>query len=160
MGFQREFSDILREKLGDGEKKAPKKAPITERNSTFPSWKFEISTHKRTFIPDQIPQVYPGPTLRKQSAPPKPAMPKTADPIFKIGELGLENASALIMLQNLGANLDPARISESELKKEYRKLALRWHPDRCFEDPSGKNFHQACAAYRQLSGAILALSKK
>ncbi|XP_051136116.1 chaperone protein dnaJ 8, chloroplastic-like [Andrographis paniculata] len=37
--------------------------------------------------------------------------------------------------------------SESEVKKAFRKLALKYHPDVCREQNSGSQFHQIYEAY-------------
>ncbi len=159
MGLQRDFDEILQEKLGVPRKKTTEKVAFQSQNHSFPAWKYQFNTPKITFTPQQIPQSYPSPSPKK--ARPQPQAPKAVvqEPVYKIGEIGLEYTTDLMTLQSLGADLDPAKISVTGLKREYRKLAMKWHPDRSTADESGKNFHRACLAYRNLSQALATLSK-
>jgi molecular chaperone DnaJ len=51
----------------------------------------------------------------------------------------------------LGVNRDA---SEEEIKKSYRKLAMKWHPDRNPDNPKAEdNFKEAKEAYEMLSDA-------
>ncbi len=159
MGLQRDFDEILQEKLGGSKKKTTEKVAFQSQKQSFPEWKYQFTAPKITFTPQAIPPSYPRPTAKKIPFQPQAAKAVVQEPVYKIGEIGLEYTTDLITLQNLGADLDPAKISSTRLKKEYRKLAMRWHPDRATGDDSGKNFHNACLAYRNLSQALATLSK-
>ena len=51
----------------------------------------------------------------------------------------------------LGINRDA---SDEEIKKSYRKLAMKWHPDRNPDNPKAEgNFKEAKEAYEILSDA-------
>src|SRR6478735_14327 len=51
----------------------------------------------------------------------------------------------------LGVNRDA---SEDDLKKSYRKLAMKWHPDRNPDNPKAEeNFKEAKEAYEVLTDA-------
>ncbi len=46
----------------------------------------------------------------------------------------------------------PHDVSESDLKKAYRKEAMKWHPDRAGDSAEANSrFQQACQAYREIS---------
>ncbi|UCH40799.1 MAG: DnaJ domain-containing protein, partial [Gammaproteobacteria bacterium] len=50
----------------------------------------------------------------------------------------------------LGVSADA---SQKEIKKAYRREAMKWHPDRCDNSAEAKErFHQAAIAYKILSG--------
>ncbi len=154
MALQREFAQILQEKLGFTPELSMKTKPFPSQKVEFPSWKYQVFTNQRTFSPTEIPPAYPRKPAKKKTAPAAKKTPPQPDPTYKIGQLGLEFTSDLIALQTLGADLDPAQLSLDKLKKEYRKLAKNWHPDHNSNDNSGKNFQMATEAYGRLSQAI------
>jgi DnaJ-class molecular chaperone len=42
--------------------------------------------------------------------------------------------------------------SKKEIRKAYRKLALRYHPDKCSEPDAAERFREISEAYAVLSG--------
>jgi len=163
MALERDFADILQEKLGTPPKRETMAAPLSPSAPQFPHWKYRIESPIRTFTPAKIPNIYPkkSPRIRVKKAinPPKPKV-QNQEKTFKIGELGLDLATPLNTLQSLGAHLDPEKISLSGLKKEYRKLARKYHPDSNPSTGSAKFFHEACKAYGLIRDSIEAKNKK
>ena len=48
----------------------------------------------------------------------------------------------------------PRNASEADIKKAYRRLAMKFHPDRCPDDPHAQEkFKEAKEAYEVLSDA-------
>ncbi|KAJ3699127.1 hypothetical protein LUZ61_002832 [Rhynchospora tenuis] len=48
--------------------------------------------------------------------------------------------------------------TEAELKNAYKKLALRWHPDRCTASGNSKCIQEAKEKFQQIQGAYAVLS--
>ncbi|KAK1606192.1 hypothetical protein QYE76_029865 [Lolium multiflorum] len=48
--------------------------------------------------------------------------------------------------------------SEADLKVAYRKLAMKWHPDRCSSSSSTKQMEEAKEKFQQMQGAYSVLS--
>jgi DnaJ-class molecular chaperone len=46
-------------------------------------------------------------------------------------------------------------VSDNDIRKSYRKLALKWHPDKNpGDDAAAEKFKELCNAYEVLSGMI------
>ena len=46
-------------------------------------------------------------------------------------------------------------MSDNDIRKSYRKLALKWHPDKNpGDDAAAEKFKELCNAYEVLSGMI------
>lgn len=55
----------------------------------------------------------------------------------------------------LGVNKE---CSDADLKVAYRKLAMRWHPDRCSSSSSTKHMEEAKEKFQEIQGAYSVLS--
>lgn len=162
MGFQSEFAEILQEKMGKGRVQPPQSQGQKSSKPDFPDWKYQFFTSQRSFTPSQIPKQYPRPTPQKTSAihTVKVEKNKKEEKHFKIGQLGLEYSSDLILLQNLGAEIESDKIQLSSLKKEFRRLAKKFHPDTSRENQTEKIFHSCHQAYSNLSRRLQELNNE
>jgi hypothetical protein len=156
MSLQREFAEILKEKMGSTTSKpSVPPAPKTPFRP-FPHWKYEFSSPKHSFFLHKNLNSYPQKPLRKKQTQTQADHSKLppSEPVFKIGQLGLEYTSDLMALQTLGADLKAEAITLSQIKKEYRKLARRYHPDHNKNSDGSERFQMAHRSYRNLVQAI------
>jgi hypothetical protein len=158
MTSHRGFADILQEKLGENMAPTTASPPAHGKKKPFPWWQYLPQASKNRFVPLTIPAAYPRPrpTLRETKRPVKPQHP--LEPTYQLGDIGLEYSTDIVTLQNLGADLDPSQLSLSSLKRQYRRLAKRWHPDHHAHAQAAEPFQQLTQAYQNLQQALTALS--
>ena len=116
----------------------------------------------KTWAPSQIPKAYPK-TVPKIATVQKAKAEVAAPPIevksFRSVQLSKEAQRSLATLRFLGAQVNCDKITLTDVKKEYRKLAKIYHPDSHHPKAEAKTFHQCCLSYRQLSACLIELSK-
>lgn len=164
MSFQREFAEILKEKMGSPQESTPEKPSNLGPFSYEERFEPFISAPHFSFSPSQFSNQYPRSKVVKTDAkavqppPQKPEKVKIQEKSYKIGELGMDMATPFVTLIRLGAKLDEKAITLSALKREYRKLAKRYHPDHSKREDAVKLFQSCCQSYGQIKQALNSLS--
>ena len=96
-----------------------------------------------------------GPAIRPEESKQPKEDTKAPEKTLLIKDLTPKQKSALNCIERLkGSNCDLELISESWLKTNYRRLALRLHPDRNVETSSVEGFRALTEAYRELLKAF------
>lgn len=157
------FAEILEEKLDFQETSPSEEVAHATQFTPIYQWQEPISAPQFSWAPKKIPSQYPKtqpktrPAKRAKTRTPKP---KSQEPIFKIGDLGLEYTGAFMTLVRAGACLEENRLNLSSLKSQYRKLALKYHPDHCKNSNSIQVFRECTTAYKDLRLAMEKRDKK
>lgn len=158
MSQNREFAEILSRKMGKSQATGPATPQIPRPNPVFVSFEHPLDIPQFTWSPSSIPSQYPKSQPKVQSttekSSPSPSQTFQAEPSFRLGELGLELSTPFMVLIHSGADLREDQLSLSQLKREYRKLALKHHPDVCKVANSKEIFQECTRAYRELRQAI------
>ncbi len=166
MAFESGFADILQKKMGFPEENLPKSSSYTVKKRPHSPVIPPLFMDSFRWTPPSAGEAYLNcstqPQIRNQAENPEAPIPKpnsAPEIFFSIGELGLDNATPFMTLTRHGADLDEGRLSEKQLKKQYRKLAKIFHPDNGHR-PNGAEIFQECTeAYRILEAAIASKSK-
>ena len=147
MGFHKNFAQILQEKLGRSEPKI-QKPPLTNRPmSTFTP---PISLYHAgifTWKPSKRPSSY----LQKQ----RPKKVKlTTQPVEKnwgFHDLDKEGQVLLQKFVRMGAKINIDQFLGSQIKKEYRRLVRKFHPDGGGSPDHTHHFHRLQQTYKPLA---------
>ena len=160
--MQANFREILEEKL-----KSPLEEPYFDQPKSQYSDPFALS-----FLMGSIPQFrYQTNSYKAQSTSDRstnkhsdlqdsPQSNQNLEPIiveeeakYSLQDLSAEAVAALFVLKGLGAEIKEQSFSFNELKKQYRRLLLRYHPDHNNQKTS-ESFFDLRQAYDSLTDEL------
>lgn len=155
------FEQILRAKLGEMDKNQsplpPKEGPMSyEFNHSVPFFNSSFA-----WAPKTISKVYKKKPLR--NAPPKVEVkvvvtpPEKKETYFSIESWSETEKQTFKGFVILGAQLKENQFTSLEIKREYRRLAKKLHPDLSSSETSSRQFQSLKATYEKLCKKIKSL---
>jgi hypothetical protein len=158
MGFQSEFAEILQKKMGEDTHTPPhiETPPPIKRyffQETVLNFKF-----KKTWKPIGAAEKYPSINVvkTKVETPLKRVLTGEINEIvneitYSIDSLKDEKKLALQDFIKVGARLNLQELSDSSIKKEYRRLLKIYHPDYCKLKDASLILERIIKLYKSLS---------
>lgn len=158
MDKNRSFAEILKQEMAQqGEKTFHYAPPSEPAPSLFFDW------HPQKIFKKWPPQTPKGFYLKSQRKPDIKSSPPTKDrevslqPTEKklsFADFSPQAQACLNHFQTLGAKINANAFYSVELKKEYRRLAKRFHPDLKSPESSAKSFQQLTLLYQKIEKEI------
>lgn len=157
MTFEGEFAEILKEKMGETPKVAPQKRRSAPLRSSFGDPLLNFYVEKKQWIPSRGLTSYPKKTPSiKPIQVPEPVVSEEIS--WEMAQLPVDLRLQLSAFEDLGAKLDKDKIQKSHLKKQYRILAKKYHPDLQKDQNLASQFAELKKVFNRIEVEIKKLS--
>ena len=133
--------------------------------SQFHHYSLGFYTTPYSWTPKKTASIYKKKALKKsvkKEIEPKPIIKKpiSLEPSFTLKSLSQIEQKSLNQFISLGAKIEVQKITLSDIKREYRRVAKTLHPDLCKEPQAQEHFQAFHDAYSILYTKITTLTLK
>ncbi len=161
--MEKSFRDILSQFLEGNEAKShsePSAAPTSPENHSYvfePLWQMENRPNPPREGVSRYKSQVRSPSQKSPQKPAPPPPPVAREILIPLEKLDSDSRVMVLILADLGAPELKSGVSLHRIKKAYRRLAKKYHPDRVSENSSPVEREAAKTAFFRLQKAYESL---